>query len=59
MIDVRGSCPLWVVPTPVQEVLGAVGKQDKHTLRNNAISDVLPWSLLQFLSPSFLLDVSS
>lgn len=59
MIVVRGPRPLWAGPTPVQEALGVVGKQDKNTLRSHAISGVLPRSLLRFLSPSSLLDVSS
>lgn len=41
MIVVRGPRPLWAGPTPVQEALGVVGKQDKNTLRSHAISGVL------------------
>lgn len=41
MIVVRGPRPLWAGPTPVQEALGVVGKQDKNTPRSHAISGVL------------------
>lgn len=59
MIDVRVIQPTVGSAIPVQVVLGALGKQHEWPLRGKAISSVLVWFLLQFLSPSSLLDVSS
>lgn len=53
MIRVGGYSPLWVVPPPVQVVLGCIIEQAKQAIENKKVINASPWPLLQFQPPGF------